>query len=126
RQVDVAGTVAVLRYFAGWANKLTGETVEMSPPGNWSGYTKREPVGVVGQINPWNYPLMGAAFKIAPAIAAGCPVVPKPAEQTGLSALRLAELTTNCGFPRGYVNVIAGAGPTTGAALVAHSGVAKV
>lgn len=126
RMVDVPGTIAVLRYFAGWATKLAGETVEMSAPGNWQGYTRRLPVGVVGQINPWNYPLMGAAFKIGPAIAAGCATVLKPAEQTSLSSLRLAELAAGCGFPPGFFNVVAGTGEAAGAALVAHPDVAKI
>lgn len=80
RIVDVPGAIAALRYFAGWATKLTGETMELSAPGNWHGHARREPVGVVGQIVPWNYPLMGAACKIGPALAAGCAVVLKPAE----------------------------------------------
>ena len=126
RQVDVPGAAAVLRYFAGWATKLTGETMPLSQPGDWSGFTLREPVGVVGQIIPWNYPLMGAAFKLGPAIAAGCAVVLKPAEQTSLSVLRLAGLTPGCGFPPGFFNVVTGTGAAAGAALVDHPDVAKI
>ncbi|HWJ70744.1 MAG TPA: aldehyde dehydrogenase family protein [Sphingobium sp.] len=126
RRIDIPAAAATLRYFAGWATKLTGETMELSQPGNWTGFTLREPVGVVGQIIPWNYPLMGAAFKIGPAIAAGCAVVLKPAEQSSLSALRLAELSTACGFPPGFINVVTGAGPVAGAALVAQPDIAKV
>jgi len=126
RRVDVPGTVATLRYFAGWATKLTGESMELSQPGESTGYTLREPVGVVGHIIPWNYPLMGAAFKLGPAIAAGCAVVLKPAEQSSLSALRLAELAIACGFPPGFFNVVTGVGPVAGAALVDHPDVAKI
>jgi phenylacetaldehyde dehydrogenase len=125
-RIDIPGSAAILRYFAGWATKLTGETMELSQPGNWTGFTLREPVGVVGQIIPWNYPLMGAAFKIGPAIAAGCAVVLKPAEQSSLSALWLAELSAQCGFPPGFLNVVTGTGPDAGAALVAHPDVAKI
>jgi len=125
-RIDIPASAAILRYFAGWATKLTGETMELSQPGSWSGFTLREPVGVVGQIIPWNYPLMGAAFKIGPAIAAGCAVVLKPAEQSSLSALRLAELSVECGFPPGFLNVVTGTGPEAGGALVAHPGVAKI
>jgi len=119
-------SAAILRYFAGWATKLTGETMELSHPGNANGFTLREPVGVVGQIIPWNYPLMGAAFKIGPAIAAGCAVVLKPAEQSSLSALRLAALAVDCGVPAGFLNVVTGSGVEAGAALVAHRDVAKI
>jgi len=126
RRVDIPGAAATLRYFAGWATKLTGETMELSQPGAAVGLTLREPVGVVGQIIPWNYPLMGAAFKLGPAIAAGCAVVLKPAEQSSLSALRLAGLTAGCGFPPGFVNVVTGAGVDAGAALVAHPDIAKI
>lgn len=125
-RVDVPAAAAILRYFAGWATKLTGETVELSQPGAARGYTLREPVGVVGQIIPWNYPLMGAAFKIGPALAAGCAVVLKPAEQTSLSALRLAELSRDCGIPAGFLNVVTGYGADVGAALVAHPFVQKI
>ncbi len=126
RRVDVPGAAAILRYFAGWATKLTGETMELAQSATMSGFSLREPVGVVGQIIPWNYPLMGAAFKIGPAIAAGCAVVLKPAEQTSLSALRLAELSRDCGIPAGYLNIVTGNGSEAGAAMVAHPGIAKI
>jgi phenylacetaldehyde dehydrogenase len=126
RMIDVPGSAAAIRYFAGWASKITGETMELSAPGRWQAYTRREPVGVVGQIVPWNYPLMGAATKIAPAIAAGCAVVLKPAEQTSLATLRLGELATEVGFPPGILNIVTGTGPEAGAALVRHPGVAKI
>jgi phenylacetaldehyde dehydrogenase len=126
RRIDIPASAAILRYFAGWATKLTGETMELGQPGAALGYTRREPVGVVGQIIPWNYPLMGAAFKLGPAIAAGCAVVLKPAEQTSLSALRLAALAPDCGIPAGYLNVVTGLGAAAGAALVDHPGIAKI
>ena len=126
KRVDIPVAAKALRYFAGWAARLNGETMELSMPGDWHGYTVREPVGVVGQIIPWNYPLMGAAMKIGPALAAGCSVILKPSEVTPLSALRLGKLIENCGFPAGMVNILTGDGPTTGAALVAHPGVAKI
>ena len=126
RMVDVPGAAAALRYFAGWASKISGESMELSAPGRWHAYTLREPVGVVGQIIPWNYPLMGAAMKIGPAIAAGCAVVLKPAEQTSLSALRLGALLADAGFPDGMINIVTGYGPEAGAALVRHPGVAKI
>ena len=126
RRVDVPVASAALRYFAGWAPRIAGETAELSLPGDWHACTLREPVGIVGQIIPWNYPLMGAAMKIGPAIAAGCATVLKPAELTSLSALRLAELLEGCGFPPGRVNIVPGHGPVAGAALVAHHDVAKI
>lgn len=126
QRIDVPGSIAALKYYAGWATKLTGETMELSSPGNVSAYTRLEPVGVVGQIVPWNYPLMGAACKLGPAIAAGCAVVLKPAELTSLSTLKLAELAGQCGFPAGFLNVVTGTGEEVGAALVEHPGVAKI
>src|SRR5204863_879247 len=116
----------VLRYTAGWATKLTGETVNLSQPGNFHAYTLREPIGVVGQIIPWNAPLMMAAWKLAPALATGCTVVLKPAEQTPLTALRLGRLIQEAGFPDGVVNIVTGFGETAGAALSAHPDVDKV
>jgi phenylacetaldehyde dehydrogenase len=126
RQGDVASSCEVLRYTAGWATKITGETINVSAPGNYHTYTLREPVGVVGQIIPWNGPLMMAAWKLAPALATGCTVVLKPAEQTPLTALRLGELIQAAGFPDGVVNIVPGFGPTAGAAIAAHPGVDKV
>ena len=122
--VDVAKTVEHLRYYAGWPTKIAGETVPVSQPGVHV-YTRREPVGVCGQIIPWNFPLLMAAWKVGPALAAGCTTVLKPAEQTPLTALRLAELALEAGFPAGVLNVITGDGET-GAALVDHPGVSKV
>jgi len=122
--VDVRGTVAHLRYFAGWATKIEGSVLPVTAP-EMLCYTRREPVGVCGQIVPWNFPLLMATWKVAPALAAGCTIVLKPAEQTPLSALRLGELALEVGFPEGVLNVITGDGET-GAALVDHPGVDKV
>ncbi len=126
RMADVGGAVGQLRYQAGWATKLQGETNEISAPGEWLNYVLREPVGVVAQIVPWNFPLAMAAAKIGPALAAGCAVVVKPAEQTPLSTIRLGELALEAGFPEGVVNVVTGFGRTAGAALAAHMDVDKV
>ncbi len=122
--VDVRGTIAHLRYFAGWPTKIEGSVLPVTAP-NMLCYTRREAVGVCGQIVPWNFPLLMAAWKIAPALAAGCTIVLKPAEQTPLSALRLGELALEAGFPPGVLNVLSGDGET-GAALVDHPGVDKV
>jgi acyl-CoA reductase-like NAD-dependent aldehyde dehydrogenase len=122
---DVALSVAILRYYAGWPTKLEGETLPVSQP-SMHVYTRREPVGVVAAIVPWNFPLCQACFKLAPALAAGCTAVLKPAEQTPLSALRLGELALEAGFPPGALNVLTGFGETTGRALVDHPGVAKI
>ncbi|MBN8248280.1 MAG: aldehyde dehydrogenase family protein [Verrucomicrobia bacterium] len=128
--VDLPATVDILRYMAGWATKLEGRTVPLSVPyapgAQFHAYTVREPVGVVGQIIPWNFPAMMAAMKLGPALAAGCTVVLKPAEETPLSALRLGELVCEAGFPDGVVNVVTGFGERAGAALAAHPGVDKV
>jgi acyl-CoA reductase-like NAD-dependent aldehyde dehydrogenase len=122
--VDVAGSVGHLRYFAGWPTKIEGSVVPVSAPAIHT-YTRREPVGVCAQIVPWNFPLLMAAWKIGPALAAGCTVVLKPAEQTPLTALRLAELALEVGFPPGVINVLTGDG-STGAALVDHPDVDKI
>jgi acyl-CoA reductase-like NAD-dependent aldehyde dehydrogenase len=122
--VDVAGTVGHLRYFAGWATKIEGNVLPVSAP-NMLCYTRREPVGVCAQIIPWNFPLLMAAWKLGPALAAGCTVVLKPAEQTPLSALRLGELALEVGFPPGVINVLTGDG-STGAALVDHPDIDKI
>jgi acyl-CoA reductase-like NAD-dependent aldehyde dehydrogenase len=122
--VDVRGTIAHLRYFAGWATKIEGSVLPVTAP-DMLCYTRREPVGVCGQIVPWNFPLLMASWKVAPALAAGCTIVLKPAEQTPLSALRLGELALDAGFPEGVLNVITGDGET-GAALVDHPGVDKI
>ena len=122
--VDVRGTVAHLRYFAGWPTKIEGSVLPVTAP-DMLCYTRREPVGVCGQIVPWNFPLLMAAWKVAPALAAGCTIVLKPAEQTPLSALRLGELALEVGFPPGVLNVLTGDGET-GAALVDHPDVDKI
>jgi acyl-CoA reductase-like NAD-dependent aldehyde dehydrogenase len=124
RFVDVAETVAHLEYFAGWPTKIEGDVYPHGDPGMLA-YSRREPVGVCAQIVPWNYPLLMAAWKIGPALAAGCTIVLKPAEQTPLTALRLGELALEAGFPPGVLNVLTGDG-ATGAALVAHPDVDKV
>jgi len=121
---DVAAAVNHLRYYAGWPTKIEGETIPVSARDVLC-YTLREPVGVCAQIVPWNFPLLMAVWKIAPALAAGCSVVLKPAEQTPLTALRLGELALEAGFPAGTVNVLTGDGET-GSALVDHPGVEKV
>jgi phenylacetaldehyde dehydrogenase len=126
RNSDLANSAEVLRYMAGWATKLTGETISLSQPGNFHAFTLREPIGVVGQIIPWNAPMMMCAWKIAPALATGCTVVLKPAEQTPLTALRLGQLIQEAGFPDGVVNIVTGFGETAGAALAAHPNVDKV
>jgi phenylacetaldehyde dehydrogenase len=127
RVVEVEGAIRTFRYFAGWPTKFGGETLPVSPRNGAQilNYTTREPIGVAALIVPWNYPLSMAAWKVAPAIAAGCAVVLKPAEQTPLTALRLGELALEAGFPPGIFNVVAGFGEA-GAALVAHPGVDKV
>ncbi len=127
RIADVPGTVDMFRYMAGWATKIEGNTIPISAYGaKYLAYTLREPVGVVGQIIPWNFPLMMASWKLGPALAAGCTVVLKPAEQTPLSALRLGELIQEAGIPDGVVNIVPGYGETAGAALAAHPNVDKV
>src|SRR6516164_3619998 len=126
RNVDLPGSYEILRYMAGWATKINGSTITVSSPGDWHAYTLREPVGVVGQIIPWNFPLMMAAWKLAPALAAGCTIVLKPAEQTPLTALRLGELIQQAGVPDGVVNIVTGFGETAGAALAEHPDVDKV
>ena len=123
-KVDIPFVVANLRYFAGWADKLTGDVIPVS--GDFLNYTLREPIGVVGAIVPWNFPLNIASWKLAPALACGNAVILKPAEQTPLTALLLGELALEAGFPPGILNVIPGRGPVTGQALVAHPGVDKI
>lgn len=120
------GAVGMLRYFAGWATKVTGETIEPSWPGEWLGYTRREPVGVVGAITPWNFPLVMEVGKLSAALAAGCTIVLKPAEQTPLSAVKLGELICEAGLPDGVVNIVTGTGTEAGAPLVSHPGVDKI
>ena len=124
RKVDLPSVIENLRYFAGLANKIEGATIPVAGP--FLNYTLREPVGVVGCITPWNFPLSLATWKVAPALAGGTAVILKPAEQTPLSSLRLAELAADVGFPSGDFNVVPGFGDTAGAALVAHAGVDAV
>jgi phenylacetaldehyde dehydrogenase len=130
RAADVPLAVDHFRYMAGWATKIEGNTIPLSVPytpgTRYLSYTLREPVGVVGQIIPWNFPLLMAAWKLGPALASGCTIVLKPAEQTPLSALRLGELICEAGFPDGVVNIVPGYGETAGAALAAHQDVDKV
>jgi phenylacetaldehyde dehydrogenase len=129
RIADVPLAVDLFRYMAGWATKIEGDTIPISASSRhvkYFAYTRREPVGVVGQIIPWNFPLLMAAWKLGPALATGCTVILKPAEQTPLSALRLAELIAEAGIPDGVVNVVPGYGETAGAVLAAHPDVDKV
>src|ERR1700677_629941 len=120
RVADLPLAVDMFRYMAGWATKITGTTLPWSVPGEFLSYTLREPMGVVGQIIPWNFPLLMAAWKLAPALAAGCTIVLRAAEQTPMTALRLAELVQEAGFPDGVVNILTGFGETAGAALAAY------
>jgi len=127
RIADVPLAVDLLRYMAGWATKIEGNTIPISSGGGrYFAYTLKEPVGVVGQIIPWNFPLLMAVWKLGPALATGCTAVLKPAEQTPLSALRLGELFQEAGFPDGVVNIVPGYGETAGAALAAHPDVDKI
>jgi len=123
RAADLPLSIDCIRYYAGWADKLTGDTIPIR--GNYFCYTRREPVGVVGQIIPWNFPLLMAAWKWGPALATGCTILMKPAEQTPLTCLRLAELAQEAGIPDGVINVIPGYG-ATGAAMVKHPGIDKI
>jgi phenylacetaldehyde dehydrogenase len=126
--IDVPGSVTMLRYMAGWATKIGGEVIQPSaiPGGLFHTYVRREPIGVAGQIVPWNFPLLMAVLKIAPALAAGCTVVLKPAEQTSVTALRLGDLLNEAGFPAGVVNIVTGLGETAGDRLVRHPDVDKI
>jgi len=124
RAVDIALTIEIFRYYAGWSTKIAGSVPPNSIPGMLS-MIRREPVGVVAAITPWNFPLLEVAYKLGPALAAGCTVVVKPSELAPLSTLRLMDLAEEAGLPPGVVNAIIG-GPDVGAALVAHPAVAKV
>ncbi len=124
RIVDVNQMIAWLRHFAGWTERIHGDVIPVRQP-DMHCYTRKEPVGVCGQIIPWNFPMMMAAWKLGPALAAGCTVVLKPAEQTPLTALRIGELALQAGIPAGVLNVLTGEGDT-GAALVDHHGVDKI
>jgi len=123
--VDVAMTVKCYRYYAGWADgKITGQTIPIE--GNYFCYTRHEPVGVVGQIIPWNFPLLMQAWKLGPALAAGCTIVMKSSEKTPLTALMIGKLIVEAGFPAGVVNILSGFGPTAGQAIARHPGIDKV
>lgn len=128
--VDLPMVIDMFRYMAGWCSKIEGRTIPISAPfapgARFHAYTRKEPTGVVGLIIPWNFPLLMAAWKLAPALAAGCTVILKPAEQTPLTALRLGELIIEAGFPEGVVNILTGFGETAGEALVNHPGVNKI
>lgn len=126
--VDIPGAISQIRFMAGWASKVSGETAApyAMPGGTVFSYTLKEPVGVCAQIVPWNFPLLMACLKIAPALAAGCTVVLKPAEQTSITALKLADLVAEAGFPAGVINVITGNGHTAGDRMVKHPDVDKV
>jgi phenylacetaldehyde dehydrogenase len=128
RVADLPTSIDQIRYYAGWATKIEGNTIPLSaqPGGKFLAYTLREPIGVVGQIIPWNFPLIMATLKLGPALATGCTVVLKPAEQTPMTALMLGELIQEAGFPDGVVNIITGYGETAGAALAAHPHVDKI
>lgn len=130
RHVDVKHAIEVWRYMAGWPTKLEGQTLPISgtlvPGQEYVAFSQREPLGVVGAIIAWNFPFLLATWKVAPALAAGCTVVLKPAEETPLTALRLGELVVEAGFPDGVLNIVTGLGPTAGAALAEHPGVDKI
>ncbi len=124
KAADLPLAIDCLRYYAGYADKLYGQTIPVR--GNYFTYTRREPVGVVGQIIPWNFPILMVCWKWGPALAAGCTIVMKPAEQTPLTCLRLARLAQKAGIPDGVINVVPGYGPTAGASIVKHPGIDKV
>lgn len=130
RHVDVKHAIEVWRYMAGWPTKLEGQTLPVSgtlvPGQEYAAFSQREPIGVIGAVIAWNFPLLLATWKSAPALAAGCTLVLKPAEETPLTALRLGELVMEAGFPKGVFNIVTGMGPTAGAALAAHDGVDKI
>lgn len=126
RAVDVAFSCELLRYMAGWSTKIHGQTIALSSSAPFHAYTLREPVGVVGQIVPWNFPLMMAVWKVAPALAAGCTIVLKPSELTPLTALELADIADKAGLPAGVLNVVTGFGAAAGQPLADHPGVDKL
>jgi phenylacetaldehyde dehydrogenase len=126
RVADIPLAVDMFRYMAGWATKISGTTLPLSASHDFHSYTLREPIGVVAQIIPWNFPLLMAAWKLAPALTCGCTIILKLAEQTPLSGLRLAQLIDEAGFPPGVVNILTGYGETAGAPLAAHDLVDKV
>src|SRR5699024_7006174 len=116
---DIPFAIETFRYYAGWTTKMHGQTLPISPDS--FNYTKHEPIGVVGGIIPWNFPLIMLSWKLGPTLAVGCTIVLKPAEQTPLTALYMAELIQEVGFPDGVVNIIPGFGETAGNALVEHN-----
>mmetsp|Transcript_12726 Transcript_12726/g.23094 ORF Transcript_12726/g.23094 Transcript_12726/m.23094 type:complete len:582 (+) Transcript_12726:107-1852(+) len=122
--IDIALAIKCFRYYAGWADKMMGETMPIE--GKYHCYTRREPVGVVGAITPWNFPILMGAWKLAPALAVGCCIIHKPSEKTPLTALMIAYLAKEAGFPPGVLNVVSGDGPTTGEAISRHPKIAKV
>lgn len=124
KYIDIPSATDCFYYYSGWATKLHGETIPVK--GAFLNYTLREPVGVIGQIIPWNFPLLLASWKVAPALAMGNTIVLKPAEQTPLTALRLGEIALEAGLPNGVLNIVTGYGPTAGAALVRHPGVDRI
>ncbi|MCI0361953.1 MAG: aldehyde dehydrogenase family protein [Planctomycetaceae bacterium] len=124
KAADLPLTIDCLRYYAGYADKIHGQTIPVR--GNYFTYTRKEPVGVVGQIIPWNFPMLMVAWKWGPALAAGCTIVMKPAEQTPLTCLRMARLAQKAGIPDGVINVVPGYGPTAGAAIVKHPDIDKI
>lgn len=126
RNVDIPNVAEMIRYMGGWATKIAGQSPNLSIPGDWVAYTVREPVGVVGQILPWNFPLNLFAWKVAPALASGCTIVLKPAEQTPLTALRMAELALEAGIPAGVLNVVTGYGDPVGSAIAQHPDIDKI
>ena len=126
--MDIPASGGMLHYMAGWATKIAGECINpmVAPSGSFHAYVRKEPIGVAGLIVPWNFPLIMATLKLAPALAAGCTMVLKPAEQTSLTALRLGDLVAEAGFPPGVINIITGLGETAGDALVRHPDVDKI
>jgi len=124
RKIDLPLTVACYRYYAGWADKIHGKTIPINGP--YFCYTRHEPIGVCGQIIPWNFPMLMQAWKWGPALAAGNTVVLKPAEQTPITALYVANLAMEAGYPAGVINVVPGMGPTAGGAIARHMDVDKV
>src|SRR5471030_753095 len=130
KAADVPLAADIFQYMAGWSTKIEGKTIPLSvlytPGVQYHAYTRLEPIGVVGQIIPWNFPLLMAAWKLSPALATGCAIILKVAEETPLSALRLGEILMEAGLPDGVVNIVPGFGETAGAALAAHPGVDKV
>ena len=123
---DIAAAIGAIRYYAGWADKIQGSTYNINMPGEYHVYTIKEPVGVAALVVPWNYPLVMAAMKLGPCLAAGCTAVLKPAEDTSLTALRLGEIMLEAGLPEGVLNIVTGYGHTAGAALVNHPAIDKI